>query len=88
MISNRSPSPIRNDKLPLIIASSQKGCGGLLVSPDKWDEWDELFITSVTTTDENGINLSWSCLHEVVTCSGVCNPLMSLTLDAFRNNEL
>jgi len=30
----------------------------------------------------------WSCLHEVVTCSGVRNPLMSLTLDAFRNNGL
>jgi hypothetical protein len=30
----------------------------------------------------------WSCLHEVVTCSGVWNPLMSLTLDAFRNNGL
>lgn len=43
---------------------------------------------SVTTTDENGISLLWSCLHEVVTCSGVWNPLMSLTLDAFRNNGL
>jgi len=43
---------------------------------------------SVTTTDENGVRLLWSCPHEVVTCSGVSNPLMSLTLDAFRNNGL
>jgi hypothetical protein len=35
-----------------------------------------------------GLGCCGSCPHKVVTCIGVSNPLMSLTVDAFRNNGL
>jgi hypothetical protein len=38
--------------------------------------------------NENGVRLSRSCMHEVVTFTGVLILLMSLTLDAFRNDGL
>jgi hypothetical protein len=37
---------------------------------------------------KNGVSLWWSCTHEVVTFTGALSLLMSLTLDAFRNNGL
>jgi murein L,D-transpeptidase YafK len=42
----------------------------------------------VLQAQARGIDPGGDIMHEVVTCSGVRNPLMSLTLDAFRDNGL